>query len=213
MKIIAILNQKGGTGKTTLTINIGRCLQILGHKVLVIDTDPQANGLTWHAASQGSVLPVFGITTPTLKKDIDNISDGYDYIIIDGAGNLDDNKPTLAALMCADMVLIPMKASSFDKWSTLDIFPLIEQVQILRPQNLLKFSLILNECKVKTRSMRKTELECRERELPLFNSRTFDREDYITCLEQGLTVLDTSPLDKAANEIREITKELLEFIQ
>lgn len=213
MKIIGILNEKGGVGKSTLTINIGKYLQMLGYKVLVLDTDVQASALSWHAASEGAVLPVYASTAATLKKDIDNISDGYDYVIIDGAGRLDDNKATIAALKWADMVLIPIKPSSFDKWSAPNIFLLIDEVQLWREKNPLKFSLVLNECKTNTRSMRKTEAVCREREMPLFRSRTFDREDYITCLEDGLTVFDINPDGKAANEIREITTELLEFIK
>jgi cellulose biosynthesis protein BcsQ len=93
------------------------------------------------------------------------------------------------------------------------MFPLINEVQLWRENNPLKFSLILNECKINTLSMRKTESYCREKKIQLFNSRTFDREDYVTCLEDGLTVFDINPTGKAANEIREITNELLEFIK
>lgn len=42
-QIISILNHKGGTGKTTSTLNIGRALNILGYKILLVDLDPQAN--------------------------------------------------------------------------------------------------------------------------------------------------------------------------
>lgn len=58
--IIAIMNQKGGTGKTTTTLNLGIALGKLGKKVLLLDIDPQSS-MTWH----------LGITSP--KKDISDV--------------------------------------------------------------------------------------------------------------------------------------------
>ena len=65
MRSIALLNQKGGVGKTTTTANLGACLAMLGKKVLVIDMDPQAN-LSVH----------LGIDIHKLKYSIYNIITG-----------------------------------------------------------------------------------------------------------------------------------------
>ena len=49
MKVIAVLSQKGGSGKSTISINIARCLQLKGYNVALIDTDPQASAREWNA--------------------------------------------------------------------------------------------------------------------------------------------------------------------
>ena len=53
MRVFAILNQKGGSGKTTTTINLGAALAELGRHVLVLDLDPQASATHWLGADEG----------------------------------------------------------------------------------------------------------------------------------------------------------------
>ena len=51
MKVIAVLNQKGGAGKTTVATNLSRAIQLLGHTVLLADSDPQGSARDWAAAN------------------------------------------------------------------------------------------------------------------------------------------------------------------
>ena len=52
--IIGLLNQKGGVGKTTLSVNLAASLARTGARLLLIDVDPQGSALDWAAARKGN---------------------------------------------------------------------------------------------------------------------------------------------------------------
>lgn len=117
--VIAILNPKGGTGKTTLSINLARAFQQDGFRVLIVDSDPQGTTRDWSQASQehypkANMPSVVGLDRPTLDKEIPAISTAFDLVIIDGAAKL--HQITASALKVADTVLIPVQTSSPDIW-------------------------------------------------------------------------------------------------
>ena len=75
MKVIAVLNQKGGSGKTTIATHLARGLQLQGHSVLLVDSDQQGSARDWRAVDEDNPVPVIGLDRPTLDKDLKNVSD------------------------------------------------------------------------------------------------------------------------------------------
>jgi len=83
--IVAILNQKGGAGKTTLAVHLATALALTGQRVLLVDADPQHSALDWQASRQADpLLPVIGLPTKTLHREIALHAGNYDHILIDG---------------------------------------------------------------------------------------------------------------------------------
>ncbi len=206
-RTIALLNQKGGAGKTTLATHLARGLQLRGNKVLLIDSDPQGSARDWHAASEGELLPVVGLDRPTLDKDLKAISDGYDWIIIDGAPQAHDL--AVSAIKAADLILIPVQPSPYDIWATSDLVDLIKERQALtdgKPRAAF----------VVSRQIQGTLLAADVREalegyeLPILTGSTTQRVVYANSATTGSTALDLEPSGPAAAEINQILDNLEE---
>jgi chromosome partitioning protein len=213
--VIGILNPKGGTGKTTLTINLARAFQQLGQRVLIVDSDPQGTARDWSLAGQGNypeaVQPVVvGVDRPVLEKEIPQISSAFDIILIDGAAKLQEM--TASSLKVVDAILIPVQTSLADIWSALDLVDIIkarQQVGAGKP----KAAFIVSRQTQNTRLAADIDRALNEHDLKIFRSRTSNRVAYMETLSAGTTVVDQEPQGAAAQEIIEIRDELLCFLQ
>ena len=126
MKIISILNQKGGVGKTTLATNIASKLYLNGSKVLLVDSDPQGSARDWHAVGN-SEIAVIGMDRPTLERDVKKIANDFDWVIIDGAPQL--TNMAVSAIKCSDLIIIPVQPPPYDIWASEELVDVIKHRQ------------------------------------------------------------------------------------
>ncbi len=209
--VIAVLNSKGGTGKTTLATNLAGWLHHSGSRVLIVDTDPQGSARDWHhARPDGTDLPaVVAMDRPTLHRDLGSVAAPYDFVVVDGAAKLE--AVAASALKAADLVLIPVQPSGFDLWAVAD---LVEAVQVRREVTDGRPAAAF----VVSRQVSGTHLAAEVTEalrglgLPVLTGRTSQRVAYAEAAQSGLTVLDYEPEGKAAEEIRAIGKEVLNVL-
>ncbi|MGF1981107.1 MAG: ParA family partition ATPase [Nostoc sp. CmiSLP01] len=207
--VIAILNQKGGSGKTTIATNLAHALKRDNYTVLLIDSDPQGSARDWNEASGGNIIPVVGLDRETLAKDLQAISQGYDWIVIDGAPQI--AKLSAAAVKAADLVLIPVQPSPYDIWACADLVDIIaarREVTNGKP----KAAFVISRAIKNTKLSGEINQALSDYGLPVLKAGTTQRVVYPTTAAEGLTVF-SDPSSDAAREINTLKKEVLEVLK
>jgi chromosome partitioning protein len=146
-KVIAVVNQKGGVGKTTVAMQMAGTISRRGNKVLVIDADPQGTSTRWAAsANDKSPFPatVIGLSAAQgkLHREVKKFMDDYRYIIIDGPP-ASDSPIAQSALMIADLALVPIIPSPLDLWASIGIRKAIEDAGDMNEK--MKSRLVVNQ--------------------------------------------------------------------
>ncbi len=206
--IIAILNQKGGVGKTTLSVNLAAALALTGQRTLLIDADPQASALDWQAARKGeSLFPVVGIAKPTLHKDVPGLAGGYAHIVIDGPPRANDLAKS--AILAADLIVIPVQPSPYDIWAAEEIIKLYQEANLFKEN--LRAIFAINRKIGNTAIGRDVAEALKGYPFPLAVSSITQRVVFAESAASGLSVLESEPKGPAVKEIRSLMQELLEF--
>jgi chromosome partitioning protein len=212
--IISILNEKGGVGKTTLATNLAYAIKNHGtDTVLLIDSDPQGSARDWHQNGNGDILDVIGLDRLTLDKDIQKFKKCFDFIFIDGAPQL--TELAIKAIICSDVILIPVQPSPYDVWASKSIVDLIKQRQKIT-NGKPKAAFIVSRQIVGTKIGNEVREILKDYELPVFRYGTFQRIIYAKTAAIGETVYcktDEAKDSHAKGDIQLILHELWEFIQ
>ena len=209
MKIIAVLNQKGGSGKTTIATHLARGLQLQGHSVLLVDSDRQGSARDWRAVDEDNPVTVIGLDRPTLDKDLKGITD-HDYVVIDGSPQA--TSQALSAIKAADFVLIPVQPSPYDLWATSDLVDLVKQ-RIEMTNDKLKAAFLVSRAIQNTNIGKDVITVLNGYELPIFNSRIVQRVAYPNSAALGKTVFETeSANSNAVQEMTALVNEVKSFL-
>ena len=223
MKVISVVNSKGGTGKTTISVNVATRLAMLGYKVLLIDMDEKQNSSLKVIEIRNGNQALATVSAVTMKakslfKDIQNYSN-FDYIVIDaGAG---DNELTRATVACAafGMLLIPLKASGLDYWVTDDVLSTLEEWRSYFTID--NTYLLLNEYDPK-QNMAKGVKEsidkaCDKYKVQVMTTKILNRVAYKESLCYGMNVLEYADIkrhtEKAAAELTSLVNEILHILK
>lgn len=209
MTIIAVLNSKGGCGKTTISTNLARSLQKRGNKVLLVDTDhAQASARDWHAAKEDNPLPCIALDRPNNFKSLSSVATAYDFVVVDGAAKLEDIIAT--AVKSADLVLIPVQPSPYDLWAASDLVDLIKTRQNITDGK-PKAAFVISRAIDGTKLGREIQNALSEYQLPVLNTPITQRQIYAQTASRGESVCDSKNAEAIA-ELEAVTEEILKYI-
>ena len=209
MKVVSILNEKGGSGKTTIATNVAAWLHNEGARVLLVDLDPQGSASDWSAAYGGdnSSVPVVQMKK-NVARDLKRIAIGYDWVIIDGAPNA--GELAAGAVKAADIVLIPCQPSPYDVWACSNLVEIIKTRQEVT-DGYPKAAFVVSRGIKGTRCHGEVKDALDEYELTVFKSGTTQKVDYTYTATSGTSVVDLDHEHPARHEIRMLVNELKEF--
>lgn len=215
-KIIAVVNQKGGSGKTTLSMQLAGSLAGRGGKVLVVDADPQGTATRW-AASADDEKPfpasVVGLSAASTKvhREVRKFVDDYDYIIIDCPPAADSPVPQ-SALLVADLALVPVIPSPLDLWAAVGIREVIANVGDINES--LKSRLVINQLQPNTTLAKEAMEVLPEFGIDLCGTYIRQRQVYRQSAVFGQTVHDFGGKAAAAvGELDALTDEILTLLK
>jgi chromosome partitioning protein len=209
MPVLAVLNQKGGVGKTTLATHIAMRLSELNHRVLLIDADQQGSSLDWKAArGDEPAFTVVGLPKDSIHREIDALSKDYDWVVIDGPPRV--STVAKSAIAASDMVLIPVQPSPYDVWAAKDIVDLIVEVRVLKED--LKAAFTVNRKVVGTAIGRDVAAALADFPVDVLESSISQRVGFAESAASGRTVLELEPKGSAAKEVRGLVKEIMEHL-
>ncbi|MFL0356711.1 ParA family partition ATPase [Erythrobacter sp. GH1-10] len=199
MPTIAIVSQKGGSGKTTLAVHIATRAAQAGHEACVVDTDPQATAAAW-GDWRGDFLPVVVTSPPArLGRTIESAKKNkVDFVVVDTPPHAD--AAAREAIKVADIVLIPSKPRAFDLHA---LEPIADLVNFAKKPAWVVLNSVPAGATLLTEDAKKT---AKEMGLKICPVTLGDRAAFHRSSAKGETAAEVDPEGKAAKEIEKLWK-------
>lgn len=215
MTVVAFANQKGGTGKTTLLMNVAAGLHRSGRRVAVVDADPQGTALRWSRAVPARPFPVAvtaaGRTEEDIRKAIKAARSQADVVLVDCPPSVEADESRVV-MSLAGLVVVPIAPSPPDLWATRGIVHLMAGIK--RKHGPLRGLLVANRVPPRSALGRDVLGLLAEFELPLARVAIGARAAYGQAAALGTSVFDLKRSGAAAAaEIEALTSELLPLIE
>lgn len=202
--VIAIAQQKGGAGKTTLAAHLGVVLSGYGLSVAMVDVDPQGSLGYWYGIrdrikdDQLAPLSFLASSGVRLGTDLRQLKQTHDFIIIDSPPHADTE--ARSAIRYADLVVIPMQPSPLDLWATQATLKMARQAKV-------PVKMVLNRVNPQAKLSQKMREEMKDMSLCLFGNRVA----FASSLMAGKGISEVAPGSTATHEMEALADSILDY--
>lgn len=207
--IISFINQKGGVGKTTLSINTAAYLSRKGHKVLLIDADKQQSATTWASLREETPFQVVSMARENMAKDTLKLAIDFDYTIIDAPPHAE--AIARSVIIASDLVVMPIEPSGLSSWASDQTIQQVRNAQEYKET--LKCGFVVSRKIGKSVIGREIRQMVAETGIRVMGADIENRVAYAESLTMGKDIFEWSDDRKAMIEIETLTKELIDYVQ
>ncbi|MFT4014116.1 MAG: ParA family partition ATPase [Paracoccus sp. (in: a-proteobacteria)] len=207
-RIITVAQQKGGSGKTTVAVNLAVALRGRGHSVALLDTDPQGSLGRWFLErlariGEDEALEFTTSSAWGASYEAEKLKKRFDFVLIDTPPKIDsDLRPALRA---ADLVVVPVATSQVDLWAT-------EGVLDLARREKCDTLIVLNRTRPNTRLAIEIAEKAEELGAEVAKSQVANRVAYAETLGQGLGAAEVGRTHPARAEFEGLLDEVLTWL-
>ncbi|APC92089.1 MULTISPECIES: ParA family protein [Francisella] len=201
-KVVSLLQQKGGSGKTTTAINIACGLKELGYKVAIIDMDKdKPDAYMWMTKNNQASDFVYSLDEKNVREKVIELKQNLDFIVIDTPPNF--QTAALKSALLSDLVVIPCSPSG------MDLSGLIEAKDLaLTAEKPYKF--FANRIQIQS-NMAKSLLEFFEQDGNFFEAYVSQSVKFIEAEAEGIYVGEYAKQNKVHVQVKKLAREIVEF--